>query len=207
MFDPTKVDLADCRDDGALFYSIPTRLVLLLREYFQSKYVKFLPVSQRYVYYANGSTTAAQDLTEIEIFRLGDEQSNKTAKPKILVRREAAAEHNPGLGSNVSIIDRSKSVVRDHVASSSIVFCMGQTVDEADIIAAEVWAVLRHFQQPIRQRLGCLKFRASQLGKTGRLRDFPAFFATPVVVDYLYEDVLQLSIGDLPLRDLQIEVQ
>ena len=190
---------------AARAYQIPTQLLLVLREYFTPSYRQYIPGVDRYVYAGpDGPTAADQLVSAIEIHRIGDKLSDTTELPKLLIRRNAAADTTQGLRHGMRNLDR------EHIfqtASSTTIFAMSRVQDEADLLGFEVFELLRHMALSFQHKNKLARFRSSQIGEVGSLRKFPGFFAVPVTVDYLYRDTVRITSDRFPIRELKLSLK
>jgi len=188
-------------------YQIPTTLLLVLRDYFTSKHRKYIPGCQKYVFFGPDGTRNKSELVRaIEIERIGDRKTEHTDLPKILIKRNAAADTTQGINNGQRMAPRASSVFETQTSSSTTFFAMSQISDEADLIGFEVFELMRHIAPYFRTQLQLTKFKANQIGDLGTLRAFPGFFAVPITVDYLYRDNVKISNDAFPVRELKLQI-
>lgn len=207
MYDFLKVDDSQ-QPIGTRGYQVPTQLLLLLRTYFTNTYPKWLPDLDRFNYTSpDGPITASQNVSAIEITRLGEERSELTDLPKLLVRRDALADMTRGLREGQRMLPAMQSVYETVSVGSITIFGMSRRLGESEMLAFEVFELLRHFRTGIRKKLCLTKLKANQVGAPGRLRGFPNFFATPLTLDYSYQDNIRVTSDKIPIRELKLEIE
>jgi len=138
---------------------------------------------------------------------LGD---NLTDLPKILIRRGAVAKNKLGIGDSrmmAPAVNRRApgNLFLHSYAFSVVTFAMSRDAGQADHLGAECEQLLSHFSHVIRKEYDLNVLNVSQAGEVGRLREFPNFFAVPIVADLQYTDVVQIVTGGMPLRYLNIK--
>lgn len=201
------------RDDasnpiGVRGYQIPTQLLRFLREYFQPAYPKFIiPLDRLEWPGIDGPATKTQNATAIEIFKLGEQSGEVTDLPKILIRREPVVDMTVGFNNGKRGFPSASNIHETRAVGSVTCFAMSRTLDEAEIIAFEVFEVFRQYSTKLRRKMCLKKFKANQVGSPGQLRAFPGFLAVPVSFDYAYFDNVRVSSNRVPIRELQLNLE
>lgn len=207
IFDSLAIDDADC-PIAVRAYQAPTQFIRLFREYFTTKYKKFIPSLDGLIYSGpSGPLTASATVSGMEIMRLGEEREEITDLPKLLIRREPMADQTVGLRGGQRMMPRPVSTFETVSVGSITIFGMSRRIGESEMLAFEVFELLRHFREPIRKKLGYHQFKPNQVGAPGRLRAFPRFFATPVTLDYSYRDNVHVFPDRMPIRELNLKVE
>jgi hypothetical protein len=205
------------RPPAARYLQLPTQLSGILQEYFSYPADKrWLPSTDYLMWRGRDQETALleQDriVNSIEIGRLEDYVGDKqTGQPKILVRRGGVAKRYPGISGQrrqgMAARDELRNVVASQYGGTLICFCMSSQPGQADHLGGEVEQLFSHFGEEFRCELWLQTFRVSQVGDVGILKEFPKFFVVPVVIDYAYEDGVQVTNRRTPVRAIQVNIQ
>lgn len=146
----------------------------------------------------------------VEIGRLDEYFGDRlTDLPKILVRRGAVAKNKLGVADGRMISPAVSKKTGGNLflhayAFSVVTFAMSRDAGQADHLGAECEQLLSHFAHALRKEYDLNVLNISQAGEVGRLREFPNFFAVPIVADVQYTDVVQIVTGGMPLRHVNI---
>jgi hypothetical protein len=204
------------------YIQLPTLIVNLYKQYFslpQTDESRWLPSVRHLRYYdeqapftdpTKHGPTEDQFADQIEINRVESYTGDRhTDLPKILVRRGGVLKVNNAIsdqlrqGPNGSIGKQ----YYGHIYTLSVVtFAFSRDAGQSEHIAAECEQLLSHFSPTLRKEFCLQRFRVNQVGDIGRIKEFPQFFATPMVVDIQYEDNVQLVDGNMPIRYLNLKL-
>lgn len=196
----------------ARYLQLPTVITNILQDYFIQTEERWLPSSEYLVYVeGNDISKIEQTLTSLEIYRLENYRGDSHTKlPKILVRRSAVAKQPVGIAGNLrhgmSTSNNLRGVHAHSYVGTVVCFCMSRNIGQADHLGAECEQLLSHFSERIRRELLLKLFRVAQIGDIGKLKEFPEFFVVPVVIDYAYEDNVQVINRTFPVRNIQLEL-
>lgn len=194
-------------------YQFPIILTELVRHHFNGQNEYWIPALNELLYRRpQGPNVKSEVLDSIEIGPIGEYRGDAhTTAPKILVRRDAVArvpngmDHGkrqvPGMGNQPGTIFEKKW------AGSIILFGMSKKKGESELIAFEVGSLLSHFEEKIQDACTLSAFNCNQVGAAGLLREYPNFFATPVVVDYAYVDNVRITEERLPIREITVSIK
>lgn len=191
-------------------YQLPTIILRLLRTYFTEDYEKWIPSLSNLVWVdPDGPRTTGEATCGIEIAKLSEERSEVTQLPKILLRRDSVADATVGIrrGANKigGIVAGGEGGYEKVRVGAIVLFCVSRSDDESERIGFEVFELFGHFENELRQCLNLRKFRAAEIGTVGKLRGLPDFFATPVTLQYAYQEIVQVSRGGgFPLREIAL---
>ncbi|GIW89596.1 MAG: hypothetical protein KatS3mg109_0028 [Pirellulaceae bacterium] len=207
LFDQAAAEAAE-HPAGVRAYQLPTYFVKFLRAYFQPDFPKLISDLERLCWVGeDGPSTRDQNLQAMEIFRLGDQRKEISDLPKLLVRRGAVLDQTVGLSAGQKMV---RPIAQDRhefgTAGSLTILAMSRSLDESELLAFEVFEVIRHFRQDLRRRLCLLKLNVTQIGEVGSLRDFPDFFIVPVGIEYVYRDNVDVFEDKFPFRELAVRV-
>lgn len=201
------------RPTEVLGFAIDTILLRLLREYFKSG--PYLIPALSKVYYKDSISPDVREelkhIMEIELLHTyrGDQLNQG---PKILIRADAVANIPTGIGggarmSPTTINREGGTLYENWWAGSVVLFCMSTQPAESRLLAFETAYLLRHYQQELRQELcNCKKLQVTQVGATGKTKEYPDFFGTPVPIDYAYTDNVSIWPKSLPIREIVLNV-
>lgn len=196
-----------------LAYQLPTVIVRLLRVYFKSG-PYLIPGIDRLYYDDSNSPNTRSELKHImEIERLTTYRGDQLNQaPKILIREDSVALVKHGLAGGLrmlpSIAGKDGKTYEKLWSGSIIVFCLSTVPDESRLMAFEVANLFAHYQQEIRQQFAnCKSLAVSQIGATGKIKELPDFFGTPVPIDYAYVDNVSIRpLKRLPIREIVLQV-
>ena len=205
------------------YLQIPTAIVNLFKQYFglaPTDESRWLPSVRHLQYFdeqqaiadpvGHPSPTEAQFANQLEIGRVEEYPGDRhTDLPKVLVRRGGVLKTNNALSDQRRQAPNSGAGknIYEHVYTLSVItFAFSRDPGQSEHLAAECEQLLSHFSPTIRRKLCLQKFRVNQLGDVGRIKEFPGFFATPVVVDIQYSDNIQLVDGNMPVRYLNLNL-
>ncbi len=93
------------------------------------------------------------------------------------------------------------------VVSSCTLFCLSLRAAESELIAFELAEHFGHFSSAIRAQLCLHRFRVVELGVTGKIREAPLYFATPVTIGYSANEVYRIEEQSPRLRAVDINLE
>jgi len=196
-----------------LAYQLPTVFMRMLRVYFKSGPYAIPGIDKLY-YDDSESPNVRGELKHIlEIERLttyrGDQQNQA---PKILIREDSVALVKHGIAGGLrmlpSVAGKGGKTYEKLWSGSIIVFCLSTVSDESRLMAFEVANLVAHYQQEIRRQFAnCKSLAVTQVGATGKIKELPDFFGTPVPIDYAYVDNVSIRpLKRLPIREIVLQV-
>lgn len=197
---------------SARYLQLPTLMMSLAQDYFMQTASRWLPSVANLKYYGNDAVDEYDQTRDgIEIFLLDDYRGDQhTLLRKIVIRGGTVGIRNPGIGGSQRMGTRSVATDGKLVAKTYfgtvVAFAMSREVGEARHIAAEYEQLFSHFSNRVRKEWNLQRFFVSQLGEPGRLKQFPGFFAVPIVCDYIYEDNIELPSSGFPIRAIVVDI-
>lgn len=214
---PIEVDLRDGHVDDAVcpyparYLHLPSLITKFFQDYFAQTDGRFFPASKDWKFVGNVMDDVRDFQDAIIIRRIEDDLGDAhTNFRRILTRRGPVAIRRDGIGNGLRQgfgqhgNDPQYAVTYFGTIQS---FCMSKHVGEADLLGAEAEQLLSHFCEKLRKQWSMRTFRVSQVGEPGRVKEFPGFFAVPVVLDYIYEDNVTITSGTFPLRNIVLDIK
>lgn len=197
------------------YLQLPTIVVKALQEYFvQPDRDSGLPGSAHLRYYGQDAIDQNSQLENaLEIYRLEEQRGDRsTTHPKVLVRRGAVGIRRRGVSGGMRQGMPTPTTIAGNVVAleyfgTVVCFCLARTPGQSEFLAAEVEQFINHFAQQMRQQLNLIRLIGGQVGDIGELEGFDNFFATPVVVDYIYEDNPQIVRQGFPTRSIVLDIK
>jgi len=196
-----------------LAYQLPTVFVLMLREYFKSGPYTIPGINKLYYVDSNSPDTRTELKHILEIERLTTYRGDQLNQgPKILIREDSVALVKHGLAGGTrmlpSVAGKFGKTYEKLWSGSIIVFCLSTVSDESRLMAFEVANLFAQCQQEIRQQFAnCKSLAVTQVGATGKIKELPDFFGTPVPIDYAYVDNVSIRpLKRLPIREIVLQV-
>lgn len=196
----------------ARYLQLPTICMQFIREHFAQLTSRWIPLCEDWRFYGeDGIDNPEQMLTAVDIRRIGDYHGDRHHQNRmVLIRRGAVAVTATGIGGGLRQGVKSPpgqgQIYAKVYAGSVVCFCFSRIEGEAEMLAGEVEQLLNHYSNTIRRDLMLQRFLVSQVGEVGQIRQFPGFFAVPVVVDYIYEDNVERASTGFPIRNIRISV-
>lgn len=193
---------------GVRAYQLPTFFVKFLRAYFQPGFPKWIESLDRLCWVGeDGPSELAQNTQAIEIYRLADHRKELTDLPKIVVERGPVSDQTQGLAAGQKMVRPIAQERYESTTAGTLTFiAASRSYAESELIAFEVFELIRHFRQELRDRLCLSILKPSQVGQVGSMRDFPDFFIVPVTIEYLYRDNVEIVSDMFPIRELVFRV-
>ena len=200
----------------ARYLQISTVVVQILREYFGQTEARWLP-GAAHLRWAGPQIETAQEAetSGLEIYRLGDDRGDiNNLLPKLIVRRNAMGCRQSGIGGSRLMGSGNRPtdqepvgrLIRHQFFGAVLIYALSRQEGEADFLAADTHQLLAHYSELIRKSLCLTRLFPSQVGELGTLEEFPGYFAVPIVVDYIYDDTVELISNNFPIRRIKLEL-
>ncbi len=129
------------------------------------------------------------------------------SRPAIMIRRQPVSTRILGMNNRLQgghiDPDGAESYETMH-ASGHIIFAMGRTGEEAEILGAEVWRHFMHFQPAIRKDLKLARFQVMELSEVGKVEEASEHWATAISVFTAYYERWTLILEAPILKTLDI---
>ncbi len=129
------------------------------------------------------------------------------ARPAVMVRRQPVSTRILGLNNRLQGGHVSPDGAESHEtlhASGHILFAIGRTGGEAEVLGAEVWKYFMHFQPIIRKDLKLARFQVMELSEVGKVEEATEHWATAISVFTGYYERWQLIMESPILKTLDI---
>lgn len=197
-----------------LCYQLPTIFRRLLAEYFKEGPYLIPALNEIRHISSEAPLSRTQVQKHLIIERVttyrGDAQDQG---PAILIREDSVAMIPHGMAEGLRQVASVKNSLGQGRVSEKmwvgtiVLFAMSSSPDESRLLAIEVAQLFAHFGEAIRKELkNCKKLRVNQIGASGKVKEFPKFFGTPVVIDYAYTDNTAVFAKRLPIRDIVLNI-
>ena len=196
------------------YIQLPTLLVALLQDYFspEGKTQRWLPAVSHLVHRELGAQLTDDQLSsalEIERFETYPGDAYNRTIPKVLVKRGATSiAKQSAMGSRQGMMGAGgePNVIPSQYSGPITSFCLSTQLGAAEFLAAEVEQLYTHFALFIAGKLHSIKTAPTVVDAAVRLKEFPEFITVPVVLDYVYEDNVQVLQVDSRFRAFNLSL-
>ena len=137
-------------------------------------------------------------------------------RPAILVKRNGYRQRRVGIqdkifgmGTSGAISPNERGAMTRHMVhwlGSHTVFCIHGTGASCEILATEVVDQLTMNAPAIRQLFNLDEFQVTEVGAISELEESTENYVIPVTVGWVYQQVWDLHLDSLPLRDIAVNL-
>lgn len=109
-------------------------------------------------------------------------------RPAIVIKRLKYQRVSLGMGDRFMPTKASpgESLYEVQIAGGHVLFCLGVTPGEAELVAAEVWDELLEHGEAVRENCGFTRFRVIDADSVGILKESGNHFVVPITVAYRF---------------------
>jgi len=103
-------------------------------------------------------------------------------RPSIMVRRHPIRSQQIGINNQYmgAPQDDGAESYEDMEMTGHLLFCIGRTGAEAELLGTEVWKHFKHFGPILRKDLKLARFQVMELSEVGKVEESKTHFATAV---------------------------